>query len=52
MPVPVPQHSPPNGVNGTGRAAISMPHIDVQKPEALPTQAISASVTPIPTPDI
>ena len=52
MPVPVPQHSPPNGVNGTGRAAISMPHIDVQKPEALPTQAISTSVTPIPTPDI
>lgn len=52
MPVPVPQHSPPNGINGTSRAAISMPHVDVQKSEALPTAAISNGVTLIPQPEV
>ena len=29
VPVPIPQHSPPNGVNGVSRAAITMPHVEV-----------------------
>jgi enhancer of polycomb-like protein len=48
MPVPVPQHSPPNGVNGMSRAAISMPHVDVQKPEVLSSPAIPNGVSPNP----
>ncbi|KAJ3498436.1 hypothetical protein NLJ89_g10220 [Agrocybe chaxingu] len=44
LPVPVPQHSPPNGINGTSRAAISMPHVDVQKPEVpIANPAITAN---------
>ncbi|KAF9445195.1 hypothetical protein P691DRAFT_676156 [Macrolepiota fuliginosa MF-IS2] len=47
QPVPVPQHSPPNGVNGVvSRPAIAMPHVDVVKtevhqPSALANGAIS-----------
>ncbi|KAF4622202.1 hypothetical protein D9613_009361 [Agrocybe pediades] len=52
LPVPVPQHSPPNGVNGMSRAAISMPHVDVQKPpEVVPTPAIPNGGTAIPQPE-
>jgi len=52
LPVPVPQHSPSNGVNGISRAAISMPHVDVQKPpEVVPTPAIPNGVTAIPQPE-
>jgi len=46
LPVPVPQ--PPNGVNGISRAAISMPHVDVQKPpEVIATPAFPNGVTPL-----
>lgn len=51
QPVPVPQHSPPNGVNGVAsRAAIAMPHVDVVKtevhqPSALANGAISIQQT-------
>ncbi|KAF8151729.1 enhancer of polycomb-like-domain-containing protein [Crassisporium funariophilum] len=51
VPVPVPQHSPPNGINGISRAAISMPHVDVQKPEVITTPAIPNGVVPLPQPD-
>ncbi|KAF8966069.1 enhancer of polycomb-like-domain-containing protein [Flammula alnicola] len=51
IPVPVPQHSPPNGVNGISRAAISMPHVDVQKPEVISTPAIPNGVSTIPQPE-
>ena len=43
-PIPVSQHSP------TSRAAIAMPHVDVQKPEVV-SSIISNSVTPTPQPD-
>jgi len=33
VPAPAPQHPSANGINGTTRAAISMPHVDVQKSE-------------------
>ncbi|KAF9483666.1 hypothetical protein BDN70DRAFT_799389 [Pholiota conissans] len=52
MPVPVPQHSPPNGVNGMSRAAISMPHVEVQKPEVISTPAIPNGVSPIPQTEV
>ncbi|KAF5310721.1 hypothetical protein D9619_007669 [Psilocybe cf. subviscida] len=47
-PMPVPQHSPANGVNGISRAAISMPHVDVQKQDVITTPAISNGVAVIP----
>lgn len=49
LPVPVPQHSPVNGVNGMSRAAISMPHVEVQKPEVIATPAIPNGVATIPS---
>lgn len=45
IPIPVSQHSP------TSRAAIAMPHVDVQKPEVAITSAISNSTIPTPQPD-
>ncbi|KAH9475176.1 Enhancer of polycomb-like protein 1 [Psilocybe cubensis] len=51
VPVPVPQHPPANGVNGISRAAISMPHVDVQKPEVIATPAIANGVPANPQPD-
>ncbi|KAF8896857.1 enhancer of polycomb-like-domain-containing protein [Gymnopilus junonius] len=48
IPVPIPQHSPPNGVNGVSRAAITMPHVDVQKTEVVSTPAIANGVSSIP----
>lgn len=51
QPVPVPQHSPPNGINGVvSRPAIAMPHVDVVKtevhqPSALANGAISIQQT-------
>ena len=56
VPVPVPQHSSINGVNGMSRAAISMPHVDVQTSESLMTPAISNGSlngisSPIPQPE-
>ncbi|KAF8804069.1 hypothetical protein BYT27DRAFT_7108485 [Phlegmacium glaucopus] len=42
IPIPVSQHSP------TSRAAIAMPHVDVQTPEVVVTSAISSSVIPTP----
>lgn len=48
-PLPVPVSQPPNGVNGVSRAAISMPHVDVQKaPEVVATPAFPNGVTPLP----
>jgi enhancer of polycomb-like protein len=49
LPVPVPQHSAANGVNGISRAAISMPHVEVQKPEVIATPAIPNGVAAIPS---
>ena len=46
IPIPVSQHSP------TSRAAIAMPHVDVQKPEAIVTSAISNSAISTPQPDV
>ncbi|PPQ93891.1 hypothetical protein CVT25_007804 [Psilocybe cyanescens] len=51
VPVPVPQHSPLNGVNGISRAAISMPHVEVQKQEIIATPAIANGVSSNPQPD-
>jgi len=51
-PLPVPVSQPPNGVNGISRAAISMPHVDVQKPpEVIATPAFPNGVTPLPQSD-
>jgi len=57
VPVPVPQHSPSNGVSGMSRAAISMPHVDTQKPEvintsAIPTSMVNGMVTAISQPEV
>ncbi|KAF8880702.1 hypothetical protein CPB84DRAFT_1851784 [Gymnopilus junonius] len=48
LPIPIPQHSPPNGVNGVSQAAITMPHVDVQKPEVVSTPAITNGMTSVP----
>ncbi|KAF8911447.1 hypothetical protein CPB84DRAFT_1742864 [Gymnopilus junonius] len=48
LPVSIPQHLPPNGVNGVSQAAITMPHVDIQKPEVVSTPAIANGVTSIP----
>ncbi|KAJ3557054.1 hypothetical protein NP233_g11834 [Leucocoprinus birnbaumii] len=51
QPVPVPQHTSPNGINGVAsRPAIAMPHVDVVKtevhqPSALANGAISIQQT-------
>ena len=45
IPIPVSQHSP------ASRAAISMPHVDAQKPEVIVTPAVSNSATPLSQPD-
>jgi enhancer of polycomb-like protein len=42
QPVPVPQHTPPNGVTGiASRPAIAMPHVDVVKTEAHQPSALA-----------
>ena len=46
LPLPVPQPSP-GGINGSGRAAISMPHVDVPKPDIITTPAIPPAVVAI-----
>jgi len=47
-PVPVPQHSPPNGV---GRPGIAVPHVEVPKIEAVvtPPLAIGVPTSPVPS---
>ncbi|KAF9530669.1 enhancer of polycomb-like-domain-containing protein [Crepidotus variabilis] len=56
LPVPVPQHSPLNGTNVVSRAAISMPHVEVPKPDMLTTPALANGIVngthaPSPQPD-
>ncbi len=46
-PVPVPQHSPPNGV---GRPGIAVPHVEVAKTEAIVTPPIANGVPTSPVP--
>lgn len=43
--LPAAQHAPVNGVNGTGRAAIAMPHVEMVKPVV---EAPVANGTPAP----
>ncbi|TFK38452.1 enhancer of polycomb-like-domain-containing protein [Crucibulum laeve] len=45
--LPVTQHSPTNGTNGVSRAAISMPHVEVVKPDVNPISAIQNAVVTI-----
>ena len=45
IPIPVSQHSP------ASRAAIAMPHVDVQKPEVIVTPAVSNPAMPTSQPD-
>ncbi|KAJ2925726.1 hypothetical protein H1R20_g11362, partial [Candolleomyces eurysporus] len=46
--LPAAQHAPVNGVNGTGRAAIAMPHVEMVKPVV---EAPAANGTPpVPSP--
>ncbi|KAJ2913088.1 hypothetical protein MD484_g7323, partial [Candolleomyces efflorescens] len=48
--LPAAQHPPVNGVNGTGRAAIAMPHVEMVKPvEAPPTNGTPPVPSPAPT---
>ncbi|KAF5320088.1 hypothetical protein D9611_010314 [Ephemerocybe angulata] len=49
--LPPAQHAPINGVNGGGRAAIAMPHVDMVKP-AEPTVQTNGTPTPAATPDV
>ena len=46
LPLPMPQPSP-GGTNGSGRAAISMPHVEVPKPDIITTPAIPPAVVAI-----
>jgi enhancer of polycomb-like protein len=46
-PVPVPQHSPPNGI---GRPGITVPHVEVAKTEAVVTLPLANGVPTSPVP--
>ncbi|PPR07151.1 hypothetical protein CVT24_010699 [Panaeolus cyanescens] len=47
-PVAIPQVSPTTSVNGISRAAISMPHVEIAKPEPPSTPSISSPKIPLP----
>lgn len=47
-PVSLPQVSPTASVNGISRAAISMPHVDIAKPEPSSTPSASSPKLPMP----
>jgi len=46
-PVPIPQHSPPNGI---GRPGIAVPHVEVAKTEAVVTPPLANGVPTSPVP--